>query len=266
MIGPIIASLAFTEPASGIALPTWGTARPGLIAVGFVVFNIIFAARWLPESKPDADPHTVRRSIRGTVVDYLLRPFGDVARLVWIYAVGMLGFMSMTAVLAFYLADGFGVSEKTIGFFFMYFGALSLIMRAVILGPMVDAFGETRVMRTGAIFLAVGLVTLPLPQNVFVLAALMGLVPVGTALLFPCETALVTHLVADEERGQILGVQQAFGAVSRVIAPLWATAAYHSVGHHVPFYFAGGVVALVTLLAFRVPEKPSQPHLTQEAA
>lgn len=266
MIGPAIASLAFAEPASGIALPTWGTARPGLIAVGFVVLNIIFAARWLPESKPDADPHKVRRSIRGTVVDYLLRPFGDIARLVWIYAVGMLGFMSMMAVLAFYLADGFGVSEKTIGFFFVYFGALSLIMRAVILGPMVDAFGETRVMRTGAIFLAVGLVTLPLPQNVFVLAALMGLVPVGTALLFPCETALVTHLASDEERGQILGVQQAFGAVARVIAPLWATAAYQSVGHHVPFYFAGGVVALVTVLAFRVPEKPSQPHLTREAA
>ncbi len=266
MIGPAIASLAFTEPGPAVALPTFGTALPGLIAVGFVLINITFAARWLPESKPKADPHKERRSIRGTVFDYLLHPFGDVARLVWIYTVGMLGFMSMTAVLAFYLQDGFGVSEKTIGYFFVYFGALSLVMRALVLGAMVDTFGETRVMRMGAVLLALGLVTIPLPQNVILLAGLMGLVPIGTALLFPCETALVTHRAAEEERGQILGVQQAFGAVSRIIAPLWATAAYQGVGQAVPFFFAGGVVGLVTILAFRVPDDSRHPHLSPEAA
>lgn len=256
MVGPAIGSLAFTEPAAGIALPTMGTALPGLLAAGLVVVNIMFAFRWLPESKPQADPTKARRSIRLTLRDYVLHPFGHIARLVWIYAVGMLGFMSMTAVLALYLQDGFGVDEKTIGIFFVYVGALSLVMRALILGPLVDRFGETRVMRAGAVLLAVGLLGIPLPTNVFALGAIIGLVPIGTSLLFPSETALVTHRAADEERGQILGVQQAFGAVSRIIAPVWATAAYQGVGQDIPFYVAGGIVGLVTLLAFRVREEP----------
>ena len=256
MVGPAIGSLAFTEPAAGIALPTMGTALPGLLAAGLVVVNIMFAFRWLPESKPQADPTKERRSIRLMLRDYVLHPFGHIARLVWIYAVGMLGFMSMTAVLALYLQDGFGVDEKTIGIFFVYVGALSLVMRALILGPLVDRFGETRVMRAGAVLLAVGLLGIPLPTNVFALGAIIGLVPIGTSLLFPSETALVTHRAADEERGQILGVQQAFGAVSRIIAPVWATAAYQGVGQDIPFYVAGGIVGLVTLLAFRVREEP----------
>ncbi len=278
MIGPAIGSLAFTEPATGVPFPTLGTALPGLLASGLVIINIIFALRWLPESKPHATrsgllsafevgnfgtPSKKRRSILLTVHEYIVRPLGNVARLVWIYAVGMLGFMSMTAVLALYLQDGFGVDEKTIGIFFVYVGAVSLVMRALILGPLVDRFGETRVMRAGAVLLAVGLVGIPLPVNVFALGAIIGLVPIGTSLLFPSETALLIHLADDEERGLILGVQQAFGAVSRIIAPVWATAAYQGIGHDIPFYVAGGIVGLVSLLAFRVREEP---RLTPELA
>jgi MFS family permease len=190
------------------------------------------------------------------VREYIVHPLGNIARLVWIYAVGMLGFMSMTAVLALYLQDGFGVDEKTIGIFFVYVGAVSLVMRALILGPLVDRFGETRVMRAGAVLLAIGLAGIPGPTNVFALGAIVGLVPIGTSLLFPSETALVIHLAPDDERGLILGVQQAFGAVSRIIAPVWATAAYQGIGRDIPFYVAGGIVGLVSLLAFRVREEP----------
>ena len=261
MIGPAIGSFAFTEPAVGVALPTMGTALPGLLAAGLVVVNIIFATRWLPESKPDADPTKERRSIRGMIVEIIVKPWGDVSRLVWIYAVGMLGFMSMTAVLALYLQDGFGVDEKTIGAFFVYVGALSFVMRAMVLGRLVDAFGEAKVMRTGAIVLAIGLAAIPIPTNVFLLGLVVGLVPIGTSLLFPCETAMVTHRAKEEERGQILGVQQAFGAVARIIAPVWAAAAYQGVGRGIPFFVGGAIVGVVTILAFTVQQEP---HLSSE--
>jgi MFS family permease len=251
MIGPGIGSLAFSL----------GPAAPGLIAAGLCVLNIAFAARWLPESRPRAvrgdavlDPATQQtiRPVRAVVIDFLRSPRGDVARLVWIYAVGMLGFMSMTAVLALYLEHDFGITERTIGLFFIYVGALGVVMRALVLGRLVDALGETRVMRIGAILLAVGLVAIPLPNGVIPLAVVISLIPIGTACLFPAVTALVTHRIPDDERGQILGVQQTFGGVARVVAPIWATAAFQGLGEAVPFYLAGVVVGFVTLLAFRV--------------
>ena len=54
--------------------------------------------------------------------------------------------------------------------------------------------------------------------------------------------------------GQTLGVQQSFGGMARVIAPLWATAVLQ-LDMSLPFFISAGVVALVTLLAFNVKEE-----------
>jgi hypothetical protein len=49
-----------------------------------------------------------------------------------------------------------------------------------------------------------------------------------------------------------MGVAQTFAGIARVIAPLVATSAYQRFGPPTPFYIAGGIVALVGVLAFRV--------------
>ncbi len=258
MIGPALGSLA-----TNISYEA-----PGLIPAGICLVNVLMAWRWLPESKagkggnaPAAVPATpVRmRSVREVVWDVIARPKGDVPRLVWIYAVGMLGFNSMNSVLALYLGFRFGITEKTIGLFFLYIGALSLIMRALILGKLVDRWGETGVMRMGSLALVVGLFLIPLPHIVPLFALVIGIIPIGTALLFPATSALVTHRAPKSELGQVLGVQQTFGGIARVVAPIWATAVFQGAGPTVPFYVASGIVAVVSVLAFRV--QPSVPEV-----
>jgi len=249
MIGPVIGSLSF-----GL-----GPEYPGLIAAGLCLLNIVFAWRWLPESprheersaEEEEPVPAVRRSVRAAMVEVLTKPRREVPRLIWIYSVGMLGFMSMTAVMPLLLESRFGVSERTIGPFFAYIGFLSILMRAIVLGKAVDRFGETRVMRAGAISLAIGLFAIPLPTFLIGTAIVISFVPIGTALLFPNVSALVSFRTPKAELGQMLGVQQSFGGVARVIAPLWATAAFQ-LGPSLPFFISAGVVAVVTLLAFSV--------------
>jgi MFS family permease len=250
MIGPAIGSLAFSL----------GSEYPGFIAAGLCLTNVLFAWRWLAEpelhaghanAKGAAPSASARRPVRHVVMEVVSNPGGEVPRLIWIYAVGMLGFMSMTAVMPLYLESAFGVTERTIGPFFVYIGFLSILMRAVVLGKAVDRFGETRVMRAGAVSLAIGLFAIPLPSFVIGTALVISFVPVGTAMLFPSVSALVSHRAPKSELGQTLGVQQSFGGVARVIAPLWATAVFQ-LGVTLPFFIASGVVALAILLAFSV--------------
>jgi MFS family permease len=256
MIGPALGSLAINL----------GHATPGLIAASLCLINIGLAWRWLPETAPakqrqvEGSPQRQyeRRSLRETVWEVLRTPGADVSKLIWVYTVGMLGFMSMTAVLALYLEADFGVTEKTIGLFFVYVGALGVVMRALILGRLVDHFGEARVMQMGAIFLMLGLFLIPFPRSVLLLSLVMGFIPIGTACLFPAITALVTHRVPDHERGQVLGVQQTFGGISRVIAPIGATAAFQGLGTGVPFFMAAAVVGVVAVLAFRIQDTPRE--------
>jgi MFS family permease len=248
MIGPAIGSAAFTL----------GQEWPGIVAAALCVVNLTFARRWLPESAPRKTAAEGRRvrSIQTMLWEVLRHPNGVVARLVWIYALGMLGQMSVSAVLALYLRSSFGITERTIFLFFVYIGALGVVIRAVLLGRLVDRLGETKLMRIGALVFALGMFTIPLPDSAIVTGLLIGLIPVGAACLFPAVTALVTHRIGEHERGQALGVQQAFGGGARVLAPLWSTAVFQWFGHGAPFYLSGVVAAAVLLLAMAVKETP----------
>jgi len=248
MVGPAIGSLAYSL----------GPAAPGLIAATLCLINVLFTLRWLPEPKKHGPAaaersHEPERSIRQAIWEVLRSPQRQVCRLIWIYAIGMLGFMSTTAVMAVYLESDFGVTAQTIGVFFVLVGGLGVVMRAVVLGRLVDRFGETRVMRLGATSLALGIFLLPRASTVLGFGLIVCLIPIGTALLFPSVSALVTHRVPKTGLGQAMGVQQAFGGVARVIGPIWSTAAFQGLGVHVPFYIASAVVVVVVLLASRIP-------------
>jgi len=245
MIGPVIGSLTFHL----------GHHAPGLIAASLCLINAGFAWKWLPESRPPLAPGQEpprRKPVWHAAWHVVRHPRGPVPRLVWIYAAGMLGFTAMGSVLAIYLAGAFGVNETNIGYVFLYVGGLSVVMRSLLLGPIVHRLGEPWTMRAGTILLALGLFLYPAAHSWWTLAPIMALVPIGTALLFPATTALMSHASDKSEVGTTMGVAQTFAGVSRVIAPLIATAAFQRVGPPWPFYLAGTIVALVGVLAFRL--------------
>jgi len=244
MLGPAIGSLA----------SHLGPAAPGLMAAALCLGNVLFAWAYLPET--NAALGRPKRSVRTAMLEVVRHPARPQPRLIWIYAVGMLAQGSFTAVLALYLQYRFGVTVHTIGYFFLYTGFLSVVLRALLLGPLVDRFGETRLLRTGAVLLVLGMLLFPVPRSIPVMALVLTLFPAGTALLFPAVTALVSHESDPKELGQTMGVQQAFGGIARVAGPMWSTPVFQLLGPSYPFLIAAGIVGVTSSLAFRVPIRP----------
>jgi MFS family permease len=268
MIGPAIGSLSNSR---------LGPEAPGVIAAGLCLINLIFAWRWLPESRPrdrapsteevevgtlaetvdpDAAQQRTGKSVSAMLWETLRYPRKETSELIWIYAVAMMAFSALTAVLGLFLMERFQMTEANIGYIFLFLGSISVVMRAGVLGRVVRAFGEVRVMRLGAILLAIGLIAYPLPERFSVLLLVMGLVPIGTALLFPSTTGLLSRRGGKDQLGQLMGVQQAFGSVSRIVGPLWAGALFQRVSPDAPFYAAGAVVVLAVILAGRLRPQP----------
>ncbi|MGH7512848.1 MAG: MFS transporter [Gemmatimonadales bacterium] len=248
ILGPAIGSFAFTA---------LGPTAPGLVASTLCVVNVLFAWRWLPESRAAAgrEGSAPRRPIWHPAWLVIRHPGELVARLIWIYGIGMVAFSAMTSVTALYLGAEFGLTEKTIGWIFAYVGALSLVMRSLLLGPIVDRLGESWTMRSGALLLATGLLLYPIPQSLWLLAAVIPLVPIGTALLFPSTTSLMSRYSDAREVGTTMGVAQTFAGLARVVAPLAATTLFQRLGHGWPFFVAGGIVALAGLLTLQIPRE-----------
>jgi nitrate/nitrite transporter NarK len=198
-------------------------------------------------------------------------------RLIWIYAIGIGAFQGLNAILALFLAARFGVTSRTIGYFYAYIGVISVLTRALFLGPAVDRFGEARLSRIGQGLLAIGLFALPfmhrmadpaafaaklgglLPVSAVAflpflpLAAAVALLPLGTAFTFPCVTALLSRVISSSERGLYMGVQQTYGGIARVLFPIGAGWAFDRF-QELPFLVSAGLVAGTIFLGLGMEE------------
>jgi MFS family permease len=209
------------------------------------VINMLFAWRYLGESRDmQAARETKKKpgASRAALAHVLVHGGEPGPRLIWIYAIAMGAFSGMSAILALFLMDRFGITENRVWIFFTYIGTISVITRAGILGWAVDRFGEGRLSRMGLVLLATGLAAFPFVHNYALLAIAIACIPLGTAFTFPCVTSLLSRVIPSNERGRDMGVQQAYGGLARVVVPLWAGFAYDHFGRNVPFLTSAALV------------------------
>jgi MFS family permease len=190
-------------------------------------------------------------------------PTRPVSLLIWIYALAMLAFNALPPVFSLYLHDRFGITAEQIGYFFMIFGAVGVLMRTAPVGWFNAKLGEVRTMQVGTLLLLAGFILVPLAPTLPLFVAAQILLPLGTALLFPANSALVSHRAHHDEIGLTLGVQQTYRGVAAIVGPVYAGAAYETLGQHVPFYISAGIILFVVYLTLRVREDAPTPLLSE---
>ncbi|HEU4880401.1 MAG TPA: MFS transporter [Gemmatimonadaceae bacterium] len=260
--------VALGPPLGSVAL-LMGHSGPGVVAAGLCLINMVFAWKYLRESRDMEDAKIATRK-RGASREAIARVITHAKepgpRLIWIYAIAMGSFSAVTAILPLFLADQFGIGEHRVWIFFTYIGIISVITRAGFLGRAVDRFGEARLSRIGLVMLSAGLASYPFVHNYVLLAITIALVPLGTAFTFPCVTSLLSRVIPSSERGLYMGVQQTYGGLSRVIIPLWAGYSYDHFGRQVPFLTSAVFVLLTLLLGLGVEDGRNAKTVAEEAA
>jgi len=255
MIGPVIGSVA----------RTFGTEVPGMVAAVLMLTTVAFAWKWLPESRvahthtPSGQQLPPGRSVKRALWEIIEHPTAPAHRVIWIYVVGMLALNVVIGVLALYLMKVYGVTERTIGYYYtIIFGVVGVLMRVSLVGWFNARFGEVRTMQIGTVSLLLGLALAPLPAallppgpGLVVFVFFLVLMPVGTALLFPASTSLVSQRTDRHELGLVMGAQQTFRGIMSIIGPVGATVAFDKLGHGIPFLCAAAIVSVALVLAFR---------------
>ena len=256
-LGPVLGSFAIAlgrrDLMPGAGTLQMGRAAPGIMAAALCILNMIFCARYLAESRDfseQADMGKMRPTSRQAIWRVISHSSEPSSRLIWIYAIAIGAFQGSFTVLALFLNVRFQVTEQTIGYFFMYVGAISVFARVLLLGRMVDWLGEANLSRLGLVLLATGVVGMPLSQNLGMLALAVALIPLGTAFTFPCVTALLSRVIEPGERGLYMGMQQTYGGVSRIIAPLFFGWAFDHIGVSAPYFFSSAFILATIFLGF----------------
>ena len=255
VIGPAIGS---------VLVRAGGHTAPGLGSAALCVLVSAFAWRFLRESRqatPSSELTAVaKRTGFGAIRGVIAHPRSPASRLIWIYAIAIGAFYGTTPMLPLILADRLGINETNVGYFVMYLGAMGVVVRAGILGKMIAWLGEVRLARVGLLFLAAGLVSVSRIYGYPTMLIALTLMPVGTGLLFPCVTAMLSRAVPNRERGLYMGVQHTFGGLSRVAFPLMAGFGMDVLGKGMPFILAG-VLTLLCLGLTVAMEDYAQPPI-----
>lgn len=269
--GPALGSFAITlgkyDLAPGQMTLRMGHAAPGILAAALCVINMAFASRFLTESRvvnePPKEGEENRTSLQATwrVISHSGEP---ASRLIWIYAIAIGAFQGTYTVLALFLNVRFQVNEQTIGYFFTYVGAISVFARVLLLGRMVDWLGEANLSRLGLVLLAAGVAGMPLSRNLWMLAIAVALLPLGTAFTFPCVTALLSRVINPRERGLYMGMQQTYGGVARIVAPLFFGWSFDHLGVSSPYFFSAAFILGTVFLGFGL-DQYARPRVSSPA-
>ncbi|NUQ12440.1 MAG: MFS transporter [Gemmatimonadaceae bacterium] len=262
-LGPVVGAFAVVlgerDLVPGSPELRMGEAAPGIVAALLCAITILFAWKYLKESKEHQHHESERRRPREAVLRVLTHGSDPSSRLIWIYAIAIGAFQGIFPVLPLFLNAEFQVTERTIGYFFMYIGSISVFARVLLLGKLVDRIGEARLSRVGLVLLSLGLAGMPLAPNLWVLAVAVAMLPLGTAFTFPCVTALLSRVINPADRGLYMGLQQSFGGVSRIIAPLWAGFAFDTLGQGIPFFTSAAIVVATISLGLGLDQYARRP-------
>ncbi len=253
-------------PAIGGWVSQWGLGLPGFVAAGLSAVNGLGAVFMLPESRPahrvGARPAGQAATLRGWFATMTSSP---ISLMMAVYFLAISAFTGMTALLALYTEQRFGMDAADMGIVFTIAGGATVVVRGVMLGRLVRRFGERAVVRLGAFALFLSLAAMPLLPSGWWVGVVVALYAFGAGTLFPTLATLVSFATDSESQGAVLGGSQVVGGLGRVTGPMWYGILFQNVGIDSPFIAGALLVAGSWALAGRIPRLRARSATAEQA-
>ena len=243
-------------PAIGAVFSSIDQRLPFFVASGLAAANLLIAYRRLPESRrPDASASEapvprlamVRRALASR----------ELAPLVWLSFVATFAFVGMETTFALFGERRFSYDPVQMGLLFTFIGVMAVFAQGYLVGRVVDRWGETRVLLSGLVGTAAGLLVVAVSHDLAILLIGLALLAVASGLVFSTTTALISLAAGEREQGMVLGLSASVGGAARVGGPLVATALFQHVGIAMPLVVGAALFAICAAGALRVVGRPA---------
>jgi len=231
-------------PALGGLAALGGPHVPFLVAGMLSLSNAIAAIVRLPET----------RRVGVAVVRGARRGRKWLTRFVLVAFFTTLPWSGFEATFSIFGKARFDLTEASTAAVFLFVGLLTALVHGTLIGPLTARFGSPRLLKSGLVSIALGLLLMSSAITWPVLLGSLALLVLGSGLVNPSLTALATNSVDDDRRGEVLGVQQSANSLARVIGPPLAGIAFDVFG--VGAQFALG--SLIVLIAVAVVSAESR--------
>ncbi len=262
IFGPAIGgiSMLFSLTAAWPMLETWGVnpfSTAALVSMVLALVNLFTVTLWFPETLPKEKRGQGMGLHRTANLAKLFAPlpFKGTNQTNWAYFLFITAFAGMEFTLTFLAVERFGYSPLDNAKMFVFIGLLIGFTQGGYVRRKAHQVGEGRMAVQGLGLIVPGLLMIGWASSGGLLYAGLGFLAIGSAMVIPCLTSLVSLFTPAEEQGRALGQFRGLGSLGRVVGPLMASLAYWRWGG-APTYVAGAIALVIPMLMVRALPRP----------
>ena len=275
MIGAAFGIGFIIGPAMGALLSRWDLSAsvsipginpfsgPALVALCLAVANAVWVWRSFAETCQPADSvRDLSGQVRRPLNPFkLLQPFdlAGVNRVNFIYFIYIVAFAGMEFTLTFLAKDRFHYTAAQQGYIFLFIGIIIAVVQGGLIRRLAPKYGEKKLVLVGLGLVLPGLSLVAICQSQSVMYLGLFFLGVGSSLVTPSLTALVSLYSPDARQGEVLGVFRSIGSLGRAFAPIVAALIYWRFGSAWPYAGSAVILLFPYVLAMGLPLKSQAP-------
>jgi MFS family permease len=236
----------------------WGVnpfSAPALAAFALAAVNFLWALTHLPETLPPErrGQRSHRRSVNPLVLFGPAAAGSRVARVNLVYFAAFLAFGAVEFTLVFLAVERFDYKPTQNAWMFVYVGLLIALVQGGAIRRLAPRFADRTLALAGLIVIAPGFAITGIAQTQTALYVGLTFMAVGSALIVPSLSSLVSHYTSSERQGLALGTFRSAGSLARAVGPLIGSLLYWRLGSQTPYLMATAFLVVPTVLLLALP-------------
>ncbi|MEG8947165.1 MFS transporter [Rosettibacter firmus] len=223
-------------PLIGALISVYGYSVAGLISATFSFTAFLFALIILPESNIRTgkknkleiklfDINNIKKVIRTSKVNLLIFIF-------FIIIFSIANLYGTFALIGYKL---YHFTDRQNGILFGTMGIIGAAVQGGLMKLIKDKISERKLLLIGLAFMIAGLAGIPYGINFLGVIIIVIILSIGTGILQPLLLSLISKFTNQNEQGIVLGINQSFSALARVLGPLWGGFSFNYLGYKAPF-------------------------------
>lgn len=228
---------------------------PALIAFVLCLVNLIWISLRFTETlsaatRAEAQEPRTKNPLRAI----LMLDNADVRRANLVAFVFSVAFVAMETALTFLAAERFGYTARQNGYLLGFLGLCAIITQGWLVRKLLKTQPETKVLSTGLLSSAIGLVVIGFAMQPWLLYVGLAFLALGSGLVNPASTGLISLYATAAEQGRILGIFRSLGSLSRAITPILAGTLFWVFSGRTLFIAAAALSVIALVLSARLPK------------
>jgi DHA1 family tetracycline resistance protein-like MFS transporter len=242
-------------PAMGGLLSVYGFSAPGFAAVLLTLVNLLFVLFFLPESlKKEGSELRLSASSTSGFFHKALTAFEKplIGAVLMIFFIVFLSFSAIPVIVPLLGVAFFGFGSVEMSYFFMYIGAVQIILQGVVIGRLTRKFGEDKLIAFGPLLMMLGIFFMPLIPNIAAFMLSLTMIASGSGIMRTVVPSFISRATPANEQGGTLGVANSVASIATVPGPLIGGALFEFAGLAAPFFASAAMLIVAFGLGCRV--------------